>query len=1069
MMRFVSTSIFVLFFVSNLLGQFGKNRVQYKEYDWFYIQTKHFDIYFSPEGTDIAEFTANAAEDALAQILDDMDYSLNNRISLVVYNSHNDFQETNTTDGYLSEGVGGFTEPFKNRVVFPFEGDYKKFRHVIHHELVHAVMRDLLYGGTVQNIIAKNITLQLPHWYHEGMAEYLSSGWETNTDMFIRDAIINEYLPDINQLSGYFGYRGGQALFHYIAETYGREKVGELLNKIKGVGSVEAGFKASIGLSLEELNERWKKDIKRRYWPDIAVMADPDEYAKRLTDNKKDGGFYNTSPAISPQGDKVAFVSDRDIFLGVFVMSAYDGKIIKKVSNFGKENNLEELNILFPSLTWSPDNNRLAISKKGKGYDVIAIIDVEEDETYQLPFKFNGIGSTAWSPDGTRLAFIGSDSKQSDVYIWDFENSQLLNLTEDIFSDAAPIWSPDNKYIYFSSDRGEHLYTIGDGSGFAMLNHNYSQLDLFRISVDNNEIERLTDWPLSTEKFPIISTDGREMIFVSDKSGINNIYKKKLFVEETDTVEAVLDLDAFPITNSLSGIDQMSASDDRKKLVFTTLYKPGYNIFLLNNPFELESEAENVKPTLYMQSLIAPSVFDPDLISDTTLAAQMAENPFKNDAERQTSKDTTATRARIFTGQVLEDGDSTVSSDDYSNFVFGADDNPLVNDSQLVTPEEEFLGKVDEDGNFLINKYKIHFTPDLIYANAGISTYYGLLGTTVLSFSDILGNHRLVGITGLQIDLKNSDYGLSYYYLAKRVDFGIEAFHTARFVYLSGRLGSELYRYRNIGGVISASFPIDTYRRVDGSLSVLSVSSENLDNIQTPKQHNMFFVPSVGYTYDDVLYGYYSPIQGTRYSFRIFGNPGFTNVKQAFYSAVWDYRKYFRFFYDHSFVFRFSGGYSGGPNPQRFFLGGVENWINRTFATGTIPINSPADFAFLTPALPLRGYNYSEQIGSRYALMNLELRLPVIRYLLTGGLPFLFQNVLGSAFLDMGMAWDDNEKLRLFNKSQTGSLKTDQLLVGMGFGLRTAFIFLWRFDWAWQYDMQGFSRPKFYISMGLDF
>ena len=147
---------------------------------------------------------------------------------LIVYNSHNEFQETNTSDSYLSQGIGGFTEPFKNRVVFPFEGSYSKFKHVIRHELVHAIMRDMLYGGTIQNIIAKGITLQLPIWYHEGMAEYLSSDWETNSDMFIRDAIINEYLPDINRLGGYFAYRGGQALFRYIAQTYGEEKIAEL-------------------------------------------------------------------------------------------------------------------------------------------------------------------------------------------------------------------------------------------------------------------------------------------------------------------------------------------------------------------------------------------------------------------------------------------------------------------------------------------------------------------------------------------------------------------------------------------------------------------------------------------------------------------------------------------------------------------------------------------------------------------------------------------------------------------------------------------------------------------------
>src|SRR5664279_5762910 len=161
-------------------------------------------------------------------------------------------------------------------------------------------MNDMYYGGSVQNIISNNISLNLPIWFNEGMAEYQSLGWDIDEDMFIRDAAINDYLPDIMNLNGYLAYRGGQAVFYYIAEKYGKEKIGELVNKIKGTGNLEEGIKASIGLDLKELNERWKKDIRQRYWPDIAIRKDPDDFAKRLT--KKEGlGFYNTSPAISPQ------------------------------------------------------------------------------------------------------------------------------------------------------------------------------------------------------------------------------------------------------------------------------------------------------------------------------------------------------------------------------------------------------------------------------------------------------------------------------------------------------------------------------------------------------------------------------------------------------------------------------------------------------------------------------------------------------------------------------------------------------------------------------------------------
>ena len=408
---------------------------------------------------------------------------------------------------------------------------------------------------------------------------------------------------------------------------------------------------------------------------------------------------------------------------------------------------------------------------------------------------------------------------------------------------------------------------------------------------------------------------------------------------------------------------------------------------------------------------------------------------------------------------------------DFGNYVFGTE--------QVVATKEEdenssfnSIDNLDGVGNFKVNKYRINFAPDLIYANAAYSTLYGLIGTTVISFSDVLGNHRLIGVTGLQIDLKNSDYGLAYYYLAKRINWGIEGFHTARFVRLlrydpRGFLTSNLFRYRNFGVSGSASFPLNRFYRFDFGASVLNVTGENLDNILEPAENVTFTIPQVSFVHDNVLWGYTAPIQGTRYRFDVFGNLGVTDPNKSFYSIIGDMRTYLRFFYDHSLALRISGGYSGGENPQRFFIGGTENWINRTFATTEIPIESASDFAFLTAVLPLRGYDYSERIGTRYVLANMELRFPLIRYLLTGGLPLLFNNIIGVAFVDAGTAWYDNSKISLFSRNSNGNLITDDLLVGTGVGARVYFLyFLLRFDVAWAYNIEGFSSPKFYFSLG---
>jgi Tol biopolymer transport system component len=1057
MKKYLLNFVLILFFIPvNIFAQFGQNKVQYKNFTWYYIQTDHFDIYFSKEGSQLAEFTAKVAEDALKSIENSFNYKVNNRITIIVYNSTNDFQETNITDQYLSEGIEGFTEMFKNRVVVQFMGSYPEFRHLIHHELTHAVMNDFYYGGSLQNIITNNISLNLPQWFNEGMAEYQSLGWDINTDMFIRDAIINDYLPDIQQLSGYLAYRGGESVFHYIAAKYGKEKIGELVNKIKGSGSLEEGFKETLGLTLKEFNERWKKHLKKVYWPDISIRKDPDEFSKRLTDPEEGGGFYNTSPAISPQGDKLAFISNRNYYFDVFIMSTIDGKIIKRLVKGNRSADFEQLNVVTPGLSWSPDGNKIALSAKSDGSDIVYIIDVNSEDKKTLPIKLDGIKSLSWSPDGKCLAFIGHTPVQSDVYIYNFKNKNLINLTNDVFTDNDPSWSPDSKTIFFSSDRGHYLTAASVPDTFKVYNYLHPHTDIYSINLSSKKITRLTDMPNSDEIAPVVGPQDKEMLFISDMNGINNIYKKRIQLNSEDTVKDVAALPAYPVTNSLNGLYQLTISKDGKKLVFSSLYKGSYNLFLMNNPLEIKLDTNKLVPTVYITSLDKKETMVREISSHVIHEVDSARVKPVNVTEN--NSETT----NLY-------GDSVQI--DFNNYVFGdTNETKGLTKSDSVNAKFKLTDNLDRHGDYKVNRYKINFSPDIVYANAGYSTLYGLLGTTVLSFSDVLGNYRIIGQTSLQIDLKNSDYGLAYFSLKKRLNYGLEAFHTARFVYLDRYGLANLFRFRNYGAVVSLSYPINRYYRFEGGLSWLNVSMENLDNPDEPYKKDTYIVPSLSFVHDNSIWGYTAPIDGTRYRFDVLGSPGVFARNLNFYSILGDYRTYFRFWYDYSFAFRLSGGYSGGHNPQRFFLGGVNNWINREFATSSIPLNSPSDFAFLTAALPLRGFDYAQEIGTRYGLMNMELRFPLIRYLLSGALPILFRNIIGVAFIDAGTAWNYNKQLQLFSRNENGRLVTKDLLSGTGVGARIfLFYFLVRFDVAWAYNFNTFSRPKFYISLGADF
>lgn len=1033
------------------VDEFGKNKVQYRDFEWYFIQSKHFDVYFYPQEYYLAEFTAKAAETAYTSISAHFHYDITSRIPIVIYDSHNDWQQTNVISEYLEEGVGGVTELFKNRVVVPFEGSYQLLRHVIHHELVHAVVNDMYYGGSIQSIIANNITLRLPMWFNEGLAEYESLGWNTNSDMFMLDATVNEYLVPIDELNGYFAYRGGQSVWYYIANKYGDEKIGEILSRIRTTRSVEQGFKSSLGIGIKELSKRWMHEQKVIYWPEIATRKRPEDFAKRLTDHKEIGDFYNTSPAISPQGDKIACISDRDDYMSIYLINAADGKVIKKLVDGQTTKNFEELHLLTPGLTWSPDGKRVAIAVKSGARDAIFMIDVQTDKMEKVEFsELSGVFSVSWSPEGDRLAFIGQRGPQSDVYVYDIANKSMVNLTEDIFSDTDPSWSADGKKIYFASDRGHYADKGQLNKNFRMWNHDFNQSHIYSVSVASRMIERISKSDSTEDSYPVAAPDGKHLYYISDRNGVGNLYCMDL---ETRTSR--------PVTNSLSGISQFSISKDGSRMAFSSLENGGFDIFILKSPADHLLADDAVPPTVFVKHEIAKRSAASGLGVSTAAAPVLPDSSLAADT----------TQVKDLYGKDIQV--------DLSNYVFGSSrpaadslfEPPNFNDNFNVK------GNIDTSGNFIAQKYRVSFTPDIVYGNAGYNSFFGVQGSTVMAFSDMLGNHQLFFLTDLVVDLKNSDYAFAYTYLPTRVNYSIVGSHFARFLYLQSSLTGfyDLYRFQSYGISLSAEYPFDRFNRLEGGLSWMSLTRENLSENYEPNQNRPLVVPSLRYVHDNSYFGYIAPINGSRYYLSLFGTPKTGSQGISFLTGTIDYRNYLRLFGTfYTFAWRVFAGTSVGANPQKFFIGGTENWINVRFDGDFIPVRNAEDLQFLTPVVPMRGYNYNAKFGNNFALLNMEFRFPMLGFLSAGPLP-LFQTFFGTAFMDVGSAWgrDWNNKyvkFQAFDWDREGNLETRDLLVGTGVGVRMVLLyFLVRLDIGWSFNMHNFSPPQYYFSLGYDF
>ncbi len=1024
--------------------EFGKNKVHYLDFKWHYIKSPHFNVYYTKGGYDLAQFVAVEAESSLASIEASFHYHIFKRIQLTVFNSHNDFQQNNIIPEYLQYGTGGVTTLDKNRVVYPWEGNLGLMRHVVHHELVHAVFNEMFYGGSIQSAIENNITFALPTWFNEGMAEFQSlDHWETNSDQFLIDATINGYMPPIQYLSGFLDYRGGESVWHYIDHTYGSQMIGEVVHAVLATHSVNQGFERSIGMNVDKLSDAWQKFNRDQYFPEVAERVSLNKFAQRVTDHRKDGSFYNTGPVISPDGSKIALITDKSGYFDVVLVSTVTGKKIRTLVEGSRSANFEELEFLTPGIAWTPNGKYVAVASKTGEYDKIFMINANTGVTTALPnLEFDGIDGIDFSPNGKYLAISAYNPLQSDIYIYNMETHTARNLTNDVFSDEDPHWSVDGKSIFFASDRGDSLYQKGNPLTLAHWAAG-NPWDIYEMDVETGKIKRITysnfpnePWTVphgGSNQYPLPTPDGKGIIFESSRNGIDNLYYHDLATGKE-----------WPLTNSLYGIIEPSMSRDGQRLAFSALNYGGYDVFTMELPLANKINGP-LKPTNYVKRFLGR----------------------EHKPEFATAADTTNNSI----DQSIASLYGISGNMDLAHYVFNEDYQLSLATKPKVSP---FLAKADVDssGNFITFPYKIDFKPDVITGGAGFSTLYGFQGATELAFSDQLGNNEIDLYTDFVIDLRNSDYAISYQNYASRINFGLGAIHTANFIYLYDNASGnyELNRFESYIGQLSFSRPFDRFRRLDFNVAYIGITEQNIDNPAIPSASANAIMTSLDYVKDNTLAGFFAPINGTRYQLTLSYVPKFAPSFVGFLTGQFDYRTYLPFLDENVFAFRASGASSIGANPQKFFMGGVSNWINRSYATELIPINSVADYAFLTPVFPLRGFNYDTQLGTNYYLVNAEIRFPLVQYFVPGLLPILLSNIEGVAFVDAGSAFDSFSSYKPFTKNPSGALVTQDLLVGSGFGARVPFLyFVLRFDYAWQYNIEGFHSPQFYFSLGGDF
>ena len=1049
---------------------FGQNKVQYRTFDFKIIQTEHFEVYYYPEERAAALDAARMAERGYARLSRILHHQFQSRKPIILYASQSDFQQTNVTDA-SGEGLGGVTEFFKHRMVLPFTGSYAELEHVLQHEMVHQFQFDVFSRGRPGAGVQTLISVNPPLWFMEGMAEYLSLGpIDPNTAMWLRDASLEGHLPTIEEMTydpNVFPYYYGHALWAYIGEKWGDEVIGEILQASASSG-VEAAIKRALGLSLDELSADWRDAVQSTFLPQLGEHYRARRVAQASLTQKRSHGHIFLAPALTPDGREMAFFGDQGgFFIDLFLADAETGRVKRRLVKSTLNKNFESLRFINSSGSFSPDARYFALAAKRKDRDDLVILDVRrhrEDRRIKIPL--NGIQTPSWSPDGRQLVFTGFDGGLSDLFIINRDGTGLRRLTSDKYADLHPAWSPDGKTIAFVTDRGSN-------TDFEQLRFGNLRIALFHL--DAGTIELLGHMEEGKNINPVWAPDGQSLAFVSDRTGISDIYLYDL-----------TDSNIYQITNLYTGVQGitplspvMSWARQADRLAFVYYEEGQYSVYSLENPRSLRHEPFRGPAVQAVTSLLAAA--PRAAARDTAGHIVPASAPLERPGEAQSVYRTPGGFRPSASPQAAESLGTTgpVSV------------RQLLDSATLALPDTT---------EFTLRPYRTRFTPDYVarptvgYQRDNFGR--GFFGGTAVSMSDILGNHTIVlsgsvngriseaqflGVYVNQSHRFNWAGGFSqeplYFYAGSswtRQDYGAPGGTDSADVFTT-----SIRRFVIRDGFVESYYPFSRFSRAEVGLHAVNITDATLQletgfdaatgtflgqNYNTLQGPSISYVqPSLSLVHDNSLFGYVGPFAGSRSRFQV--SPAFGTWQ--FTSGLADYRRYI---FLRPFTLAVRGLMFGrfGRDAERFpiFLGTTE--LLRGYTYGSFRNNEcivdPGNSSQTGCA------ELDQLIGSKIAVGNIELRFPLTRSLVLGFLPIGFPPIEAAVFYDAGLAWSEGSIVKLSRSATENPALVRAPLRSWGGSIRVNMLGLMilRFDYTKPVD-RPLKKSYWTISLGPTF
>lgn len=976
--------LLVITVLPNLQAQaqyFGRNKVSYRSFDFKVVESPHIELYHYFESDSAVRNLIWMSEKWYQMHQEVLSDTIRFKNPIIFYQNHADFQQTTAISGSIGVGTGGVTEGLKNRVVMPAFESNAQTDHVLGHEMVHAFQYNLLRASKDSSLSLSNLR-NLPLWIVEGMAEYMSLGRvDAHTAMWMRAAYLNKDIPSIKDLNTnpkYFPYRYGQAFWAFVTGVWGDDVILPLYLNTARYG-LDQAIDSVLRVNTETLSTMWKNSIIQHY---DKIMPDSTNsvVGKKLL-SEENAGDLNISPAISPDGRYVMFLSEIGIFtIDLFLADANTGKVIRKVSSTARNSHIDAFSYVESAGAWAPDSRRFAFVAFSKGRNKLIIVDAnrgkEIDELF-IP-GVPAFSNPTWSPDGRSVVVTGLVDGQSDLYWFDLSSKEVRQLTNDPYSDLQPKFSADGNNIVFSTDRLS--FEAGGFSGRYTFN-------IATLNLETNELRVIDFFRGANNLNPSYSPDAQSIYFLSNRDGFRNLYSYNFDTEEIYQLTRYM--------TGISGITEYSPAVDvsRKtgELVYSYFFNDDYTVYKAQaDDFKRELVAPDavdftaatlppfspVGPVIVSNNLAMPQKFG--AISPGAIEKRDYEPKFKLDYIGNTGVGVSASRF----GTGVAGGVAGIFSDILgNNQLFGA----LSVNGEIY----DFGGQVA----YLNQKRRFHWgasVSHIPYRTGYIEAFAEQTERRGLDTTYYVQQLNLIRIFEEKVSL------FSYYPIS-----------STRRLELGGSLA--YYSFRND--------EFNTYYVAD-----LSGSRPSINRFAWDRDRNKGDAPGgfplqqleAAYVGDNSFSGVVGPLQGHR--FRIGGETSFGRLN--YQSVLADFRRYV-FVKPFSIAFRAMHYARYGNDAETF------NLVGPLYLGFPGLVHGYDDLIYdQQTGTPGMGVSVNDLIGSRMLVGNVEFRLPFTgpEQLSIIKSRFLFTEL--ALFFDSGLAWDSSFEKVNFNREEVTNTDT---------------------------------------------